>query len=297
VNLDDPLQKPTLALFGATSYEGQALARAFLAQGWTVRALTRNQPRAQGVLPLRLDWYEGNLNQPSSIEAVLAGASAVYFALGGCPFSREMDFQPLREGIGTAVMIAKRLGIQRGGVRLPPWVNSEKYRREFWLVKLHREAVATVELAFDEAQVFAPSYWFEDWKNGLFARKNQVYFDPDACAVLRPLAIGEWAEDVATVFSMKKSLPSRRWAMQGPLEVPVKTIVDHWLSNSDQNLSIQNVSRIDRRVAALWNPELRWIQGVYACLKSAEVEPFRAHQTWMELRKPQMTLENLISKS
>jgi hypothetical protein len=288
---------PVLALFGATSQEGQAVARAFLNQGWKVQALTRNRVRAQGCLPLRLEWIEGTLEQARDIETTLEGAHAVYFALGVCPFSKNRDFQPLREGLGTALMIAKRLQIHRGGIRLPPWVDPLATQSGHWVIDLQKEAVKMVDLGLDEAQIFSSTFWFEDWMQGLFCRQNQVFFDSGFQAMVRPMALKEWSEQVASVFSNPESLGSRVWEMQGAAAIPVKQIASHWVATSSRDLKLRDLGLPLFSLRALWNPYFRLLRTLYRRIHTPPVESLGVQRTWMELGKPKVTLENLNLKS
>lgn len=64
----------TLAVTGATGFVGRALVDAALTEGWRVRALTR-RPLADRVEAV--DWVEGSLERPDSLQALVAGADAV----------------------------------------------------------------------------------------------------------------------------------------------------------------------------------------------------------------------------
>ncbi|MEY3657286.1 MAG: hypothetical protein RL425_47 [Pseudomonadota bacterium] len=72
------MSERTLAVTGATGFVGATLLRAALASGYKVRALTRRpQPATLGV-----DWVEGALDRPESLDLLVQGADAVIHVAG-----------------------------------------------------------------------------------------------------------------------------------------------------------------------------------------------------------------------
>jgi uncharacterized protein YbjT (DUF2867 family) len=65
---------------GATGKQGGAAARQLLSRGWRVRALTRNpqKPEAQELKRLGAEVVQGDLDDRSSVERALQGATGVY---------------------------------------------------------------------------------------------------------------------------------------------------------------------------------------------------------------------------
>ncbi|MFN2384092.1 MAG: NmrA/HSCARG family protein [Gemmatimonadota bacterium] len=63
---------------GATGQQGGAVARSLLAAGQPVRALTRDRSKAAPLAALGAEIAEGDMTAPSSVEAALRGARAVY---------------------------------------------------------------------------------------------------------------------------------------------------------------------------------------------------------------------------
>ena len=67
-----------MALTGATGFIGRALVRTLLAEGYSVRALTRRKQRpVEG-----LRWAPGSLADPSSLAGLVAGAEAIIHCAG-----------------------------------------------------------------------------------------------------------------------------------------------------------------------------------------------------------------------
>jgi len=69
-----------IAVTGATGQQGNAVARRLLAEGWHVRALTRDtaKPAAQALTALGAEVLPGDLDSRAQLEAAFQGADAVF---------------------------------------------------------------------------------------------------------------------------------------------------------------------------------------------------------------------------
>jgi uncharacterized protein YbjT (DUF2867 family) len=70
----------TIAVTGATGTQGSMVARRMLAEGWHVRALTRDpaKPAAQALAAEGAQVVPGDLDKPAELAAAFQGAAAVY---------------------------------------------------------------------------------------------------------------------------------------------------------------------------------------------------------------------------
>ncbi len=70
----------TIAVTGATGLQGGAVARRLLAEGWTVRALTRdaNKPQAQALAAAGAQLAPGDMENLAELQAAFQGADAVF---------------------------------------------------------------------------------------------------------------------------------------------------------------------------------------------------------------------------
>jgi dihydroflavonol-4-reductase len=71
-----------ILLTGATGLLGNAIARALVADGHTVRALVRAPDRARGIVPSECELVRGDVTSPGSLGAAIDGCSVVYHAAG-----------------------------------------------------------------------------------------------------------------------------------------------------------------------------------------------------------------------
>jgi uncharacterized protein YbjT (DUF2867 family) len=78
----------TIAVAGATGQQGGAVARRMLAEGWRVRALTRDpsKPQAQELAGLGAEVVPGDMEQPAQLEAAFKGPTRFSVSrTTGCP--------------------------------------------------------------------------------------------------------------------------------------------------------------------------------------------------------------------
>ncbi len=74
------MNEKMIAVTGATGQQGGAIARKLLADGWKVRALTRdaNKPAAQQLAAMGAEIVPGDMDNPRELEAAFAGASRIF---------------------------------------------------------------------------------------------------------------------------------------------------------------------------------------------------------------------------
>ena len=74
------MNNKTIAVTGATGQQGGAVARKLLADGWKVRALTRdlNKPAAQELKALGAEIVPGDLDDRAQLDAAFKGAYGVF---------------------------------------------------------------------------------------------------------------------------------------------------------------------------------------------------------------------------
>jgi uncharacterized protein YbjT (DUF2867 family) len=99
-----------IVVTGATGLQGSAVTRHLLADGWSVRALTRNpaSKRAQALAARGAELARGDMDDVASLRPVLAGAYGVYSVQN--PFISGPE-REVRQGAHVAD-VAKEMGVQ-----------------------------------------------------------------------------------------------------------------------------------------------------------------------------------------
>lgn len=161
-----------IAVTGATGQQGGAVARKLLADGWKVRALTRdvNKPAAQELASLGAEVVAGDMEDGPQLEAAFNGAYGVFsvqnFWLPNVGFEGE-----IRQGKNVADT-AKAAGVEHLGYSSVGAAHRGMEQKHFeskWIIEQY---VHSLELPYT---IFRPAAFFENfnWErasilNGMF---------------------------------------------------------------------------------------------------------------------------------
>src|SRR5512140_232744 len=104
---NEPMADTRLVLVtGATGYIGGRLVPRLLDAGYRVRCLVRDPARLQGrAWAARVDAVQGDMLEPDSLEAALAGIYAAYYLVHGLKGGKdnaERDLQAARNFVAAA---------------------------------------------------------------------------------------------------------------------------------------------------------------------------------------------------
>lgn len=103
--------RPTVALTGGTGFIGSAVLRDLAAHGWRIRSLVRGRNRERANVA-GVEWIEGNLENPESLDRLLAGARAVVHCAGIIRGRSRRDYERVNvEGVTRIARAAVRQGV------------------------------------------------------------------------------------------------------------------------------------------------------------------------------------------
>ncbi|NJM96206.1 MAG: SDR family oxidoreductase [Phormidesmis sp. RL_2_1] len=99
---------------GATGQTGKQIVKQLLAQGIAVKALVRDQAKAESELPEGVEIVVGDVLQPSSLRTALAGCQVLLSATGATPsFDPSGPFKVDYEGSKNLVDAAKAANVEQ----------------------------------------------------------------------------------------------------------------------------------------------------------------------------------------
>ncbi len=100
---------------GASGFVGAAVARALLQRGWQVRCLVRSSSSRRNLQDLAVEAACGELSEPSSLDAALAGCAALFHLAAdyrlGAPDPQRL-YQTNVEGTRSILEAARRAGTE-----------------------------------------------------------------------------------------------------------------------------------------------------------------------------------------
>jgi uncharacterized protein YbjT (DUF2867 family) len=189
-----------IAVTGATGQQGGAVARKLLAEGWDVRALTRDldKPAAQELASLGAELVPGDMDNRAELEAAFQGAYGVFsvqnFWLPNVGFDGE-----IRQGKNVADA-AKAADVQHlvySSVGAAHRGMGQKHFDSKWIIEQH---IQSINVPFT---ILRPVAFFENfnWErafilNGMF---NAIGLRPEKERQL--IAVEDMAVFVALVFA------------------------------------------------------------------------------------------------
>ena len=134
------MNNKTIAVTGATGQQGGAVARKLLADGWQVRALTRdvNKPAAQELKALGAEVVPGDLDNRAELEAAFQGAYGVFsvqnFWLPNVGFEGEIrqgkDVADAAKAAGVRHLVYSSVGAAHRGM-------GQKHFESKWMIEQH----------------------------------------------------------------------------------------------------------------------------------------------------------------
>lgn len=107
------MAKPGLVVVtGATGRQGSGVARALLAAGWRVRAMTREPKgrKAQTLLDLGAEIVQADMDEPASLDRAFDGAYGVYSVQN-----------PMISGVAGEVWQGRNVGEAAGRAEIQRW--------------------------------------------------------------------------------------------------------------------------------------------------------------------------------
>ena len=149
-----------IAVTGATGQQGGAVARKLLAEGWQVRALTRdsNKPAAQELKALGAEIVPGDMDKRAELDAAFAGAHGVFsvqnFWLPGVGFEGEIrqgkNVADAAKGAGVQHLVYSSVGAAHRGM-------GQKHFDSKWIIEQH---IHSLDVPYT---ILRPAAFFENF--------------------------------------------------------------------------------------------------------------------------------------
>jgi uncharacterized protein YbjT (DUF2867 family) len=203
-----------IAVTGATGQQGGVVARKLLAEGWKVRALTRdpNKPAAQALAQAGAELVPGDMDSRSDLDAAFQGAHGVFsvqnFWLTNVGFEGE-----IRQGKNVADA-AKDAAVQHlvySSVGAAHRGMGQKHFESKWLIEKHIQSLAIPYTILRPAAFFENFYWERAAiSNGIF---NAIGLRPEKERQL--IAAEDIAVFVALAFAKPEDYRGRTIELSG----------------------------------------------------------------------------------
>ncbi|MCF6271046.1 MAG: NmrA family NAD(P)-binding protein [Melioribacteraceae bacterium] len=279
-----------ITIIGATGMLGLPVTRELIKTGYEIIALVRDKNKAQKYLPNEINFVEGDLKDKSSILKAIQGVEGLYLNLSIKPGERKTDFHSEAEGLDNILTAAKQIGIKRiSYLAAITLVSKDYYKNDWWVMDIKRKAIEKIKNNGIPYTIFYPTNFMENLKHNLI-RGSKINI------VGKPLYKNWWiaGEDygrqVAKSFQILQN-ENKEYIVQGPEGLMMEDLVDIFIRNyKKQLLSKSKTPMALLKFIGLFSPKLNFVTHIIETINNYE-EKFESHQTWEELGKPTITIE------
>jgi uncharacterized protein YbjT (DUF2867 family) len=258
---------------------GQPLTHELVAAGFAVTALVRDVARARPVLPPAVRLVAGDLADPGSLPAALAGQDALYLNLSVRQTERETEFHPEQQGLAHVLAAAQAAGIRRV-VYLSSLIK-DYAGFDWWVFRLKKAAAEQVRRSGLPYTIFHPSAFMETLVHTQLAGPF-ILVAGQARHPMHWVSAADYARQVVAALRWPEAA-GREYVVQGPealmtLEAARQVAQHHGHRRLRVAYALLGLIRFFGRFAARMDYGAHLIEAL-----NEMPEPFRAQATWQEL--------------
>ncbi len=276
-----------IAVIGATGMLGMPVVSALLRAGFQVTALVRNRESARRVLPPETRLVEADICDEESLRRGLARQDAVYLNLSVLPTERKEDFHTEAEGLDNILAAARRAGV--GRVAYLSALIHDGPATGWWVLEVWREAVRKIRASGLAYTIFYPTNLMETLAHK-HLRGQLMTLVGTARHRNYWIAGEDYGRQVAASFAISDAA-SREYVIQGPEAMTYDQAARRFAAGLGMKVTILKVPLCLMRLGGLFSPSLDFNAQVMRAIL-AYPEEFKAAETWRELGKPSMTIED-----
>lgn len=262
---------------------GRPVVRHLVKEGFTVRALSRDVAKAQALLPSEVEVVQGDLQDVASITKAAEGMEAVFLNLEtpNPKGSFRQDLDGSRNVVAALedrqdVMIAKISGI------------GLKHTNGWWLNADQKyEAEELIKASGHPYLFFHPTWFMESLS--LFIRNGKATLFGRKWFPKHWIAGDDYAKMVGQ--ALKKDIRNRTFTVQGPEPLDFEQALNRFIAAAHPGTKVSHIPIFVLKVVGLFSPFAKDFHRLFF-LAATEKEEFQSQQTWDELHKPEMKIED-----
>jgi uncharacterized protein YbjT (DUF2867 family) len=278
-----PIKK--IAIIGATGMLGIPVTVALIDAGFEVTALARRPDEAKRVLPAAARVVAADVRDETSLRRGLAGQDGLYLNLSVAPNERRADFHTEQQGLDHILAAARAADIRRVGY-LSALVHDSPSR--WWVLELWRNAVARIKGSGIPYTIFYPSNFMETLpQRHMMGRtfvmtgwsRNRNWW----------IAGADFGRQVARSFAIPEAA-NREYVVQGPEPMTYNDAARRFARAASTKTPRLTLPLLFIHVAGVASPPMRFNGRIMRTVLRYP-ETFKAADTWRELGKPAITIE------
>ena len=186
-----------ILIVGATGMLGEPVARQLQAAGHTIRILSRNVEKAKMKFDDSFEVVYGDVEQPATLHAAIAGCDGVHISLAGGPTPESYDRIEHR-GTANVVQVAAKLGVQYV-TYLSGFSVNETNRQKNYQTNAKFLAETAVKNSGIPYTIFRATWFMESLP--LFIQNGRAIIVGKQESFLHWVAVQDYAQMVATAYA------------------------------------------------------------------------------------------------
>ncbi|MGE4107703.1 MAG: SDR family oxidoreductase [Bacteriovoracia bacterium] len=284
-----------IAVIGATGMLGNPVAKRFSDAGYNVTLLARDSKKAFDTFGPGFKLVTGDLQDVDSLKRLLSGQDELYLNLSVDQKSKQSDFQPEREGLANVLRAAQGASIKRIGY-ISSLVQFYQGQNGFnwWVFEIKRNAVAQVKDSGIPYSIFYPSTFMENFDKGEYIQGNKIILVGESKYKMHFVSGIDYAKQVVKAFQLPDG--RQEYVVQGLVGYTANEAAEVFLKRySRKKLKISRVPIGILKVLGAFSRKINFGAHIIEALNNYP-EKFEAEKTWVDLGKPEVTLEDYISR-
>jgi len=204
-----------ILVVGATGMLGEPVARQLAADGYTVRVLTRNADKAKEKFGEQFEIFEGDVEQPDSLDAALMGCYGVHISLSGGPTPESYD-RIENKGTAAVAFAAIKFGIER--ITYLSGASVRQENRHFYGTNAKFQAETAIQDCGLAYTIFRPSWFMESLP--LFVRNGRASIIGKQPHPVHWVAAADYARMVSKAYQTPEA-EDKTLYIYGPEAIPM----------------------------------------------------------------------------
>jgi uncharacterized protein YbjT (DUF2867 family) len=281
-----------IAVLGATGLIGKPVTQQLLDAGFAVTILARHPDQAQVMFP-KARVVQADLRNPASIRAGLEGQQALYLSLSVKQSEKSSDFHTETDGMKTVIEAARQVGVQRIG-----YLSSLVMRYQgingfsWWVFDVKHEAVRLLKESGIPTTIFYPSTFMESFQ--MQTKGPFVALGGSSAVKLWFIAGADFGEQVVQAFQQMGD-QNRDYVIQGPEAHTYEAAAHLFAQHSRKKLWVLNMPVSVLKFFGRFNQTMNYGGYILDAMNNYP-ERFEATQTWNDLGKPGLTIQEFAKQ-
>ena len=279
-----------VAIIGASGMLGRPVTHELITAGLSVRIVARDVEKTRLLFPTA-PVVAGDLRSKQSLSDALRGIDTVYLNLSIKQTEKESDFHTEVEGLINLLEVAKQAGVSRIA-----YLSSIIMRYEgingfrWWAFAVKHEAVQLIKESSIPYSIFYPSCFLDSLIGTQRAGRFILLVGRSA---VRPwyISANDYGKQVERALAIAQDGQNQEYIIQGPEPVTQHEAAERFVAAyRKEKLSVLTTPPFLMQLGRPFSAQADYGWHITEALNKYP-EVFEASQTWVDLGKPETTIE------